>query len=74
MTYAVGRVVRWDDGHDRGAVIVSTLPVELAVQGDVVSAPGDRTLQPGELVEIDYSVDAEGAYLVHRACPTDQGT
>lgn len=73
MAYAVGRVVRWDDGRDEGAVVVSSLPVELAVPGDVVSAAGDRTLQPGELVELDYSLDDDGGYVVHRACPTDEG-
>lgn len=73
MVSAVGRVVRWDEGHERGAVIVEGLPVELAVPMSVVDAPAGRMLETGEMVEIAYELDASGHYVVHRACPTDEG-
>ncbi len=73
MVTAVGRVVRWDESHERGAVIVEGLPVELAVPLKVVNAPGGRMLETGELVEIAYEVGPDGHYVVHRACPTDEG-
>lgn len=71
MPESVGRVVRWDLHAGTGAVIVEGLPGEVRVEESAVQAPGQRTLQPGELVEIDYEHTATGTYRALRVCPTD---
>jgi len=75
----LGRVARWDSDPDRdadlGAVIVDGLPAEVRVPQGVVETPDGRDLQPGELVEIEYSLDNAGGpgggYRATRVCPTN---
>ena len=72
MAHGVGRVVRWDAPTGTGAVVVEGLPAEVRVDEQAVEAPGDRDLEPGELVELDYERDRGGpGYRAVRVCPTD---
>jgi archaellum component FlaG (FlaF/FlaG flagellin family) len=66
----VGRIVRWDEVTGSGAVVVEGLAAEIAVDLSVVDVPGDRGLQPGELVEVVFEATGAG-YTAARVCPAD---
>lgn len=66
----VGRMVRWDEDAGSGAAVVEGLPAEVQVHAGVVESPGDRPLQPGELVELEYTTTG-GRITASRVCPAD---
>ena len=72
MAHGMGRMVRWDASARVGALVVEGLPAEVRVDEEAVDSPGDRDLEPGELVEVQYERDRAGAgYRAVRVCPTD---
>ena len=68
---AFGRVVSWDSDDDSGAVVVDGLPAEVRVPSGAAETADGRDLQPGELVELEYSEVAGGGFRAERVCPTD---
>jgi hypothetical protein len=68
---AFGRVVSWDSDDDSGAVVVDGLPAEVRVPSGAAQTADGRDLQPGELVEIEYSQVTGGGFRAERVCPTD---
>ncbi len=63
--------MRWDAADGAGSVVVDGVPAEILTDAAAVEVPGDRGLQPGELVEIEYERRAAGSYHAVRVCPTD---
>ncbi len=70
--HGVGRVARWDSDEGTGSVVVEGLPAEVLADAGAVEVPGDRALQPGELVEVEYERSYGGPYRAVRVCPTDE--